>query len=220
MRRVGGVEHFLSAGLVAYYHGLAAGAMGIVAPISGLAALVPVTVGLVGGERPTSAQLVGVTFAVTGLVLASYRPGAVHEGGRRIAIGVGMALVAALGFGTFYVLIAAASERGDILSAIALNRVAGIILLMGVWALLGGVSLSRVTARDAVAGLIGVLAVGASGLFALATTKSLVSLVAVLGALYPVTTVLLARVFLKERLRVGQRAGAASALIGVALIAG
>jgi drug/metabolite transporter (DMT)-like permease len=65
---------------------------------------------------------------------------------------------------------------------------------------------------------VGVLDILANGFFALAATKGLVSVVAVLASLYPVITVVLARVVLKERLRGVQRIGAALALVGVALI--
>jgi drug/metabolite transporter (DMT)-like permease len=67
--------------------------------------------------------------------------------------------------------------------------------------------------------VVGLLDVGANGLYAWATTKGLLSVVAVLGALYPVSTVLLARVVLEERVRRVQEVGIVAALAGVALIA-
>jgi uncharacterized membrane protein len=66
--------------------------------------------------------------------------------------------------------------------------------------------------------IVGVLDILANGFFALAATKGLVSVVAVLASLYPVITVVLARLILKERLRGIQRVGAALALAGAALI--
>jgi drug/metabolite transporter (DMT)-like permease len=66
--------------------------------------------------------------------------------------------------------------------------------------------------------LVGVLDIAANGFFAVASTKGLVSVVAVLASLYPIVTVVLARVVLKERLHAVQRIGAAAALAGVALI--
>jgi drug/metabolite transporter (DMT)-like permease len=65
---------------------------------------------------------------------------------------------------------------------------------------------------------VGVLDIAANVFFAIASTKGLVSVVSVLASLYPIITVVLARVVLKERLRVVQRAGAVAALAGVALI--
>jgi drug/metabolite transporter (DMT)-like permease len=66
---------------------------------------------------------------------------------------------------------------------------------------------------------VGILDTGANGLFALATTEGYLSLVAVLGSLYPVVTVLLAFAVLRERIAPHQLAGAAATLAGVALIA-
>ena len=67
--------------------------------------------------------------------------------------------------------------------------------------------------------VVGLLDTGANGLFALATTHGYLSLVAVLGSLYPVVTVLLAFGMLRERIAPHQMAGAAATLVGVALIA-
>jgi drug/metabolite transporter (DMT)-like permease len=68
--------------------------------------------------------------------------------------------------------------------------------------------------------LIGVLDMGATGLYALANTEGLLSVVAVVGSLYPVTTVLLARFVLHERLRRAQALGVLLAFVGVAAVAG
>ena len=66
--------------------------------------------------------------------------------------------------------------------------------------------------------LAGTLDVAATGLYAVAATKGAISIVSVVGSLYPITTVLLARVVLHERLRPVQAAGVAAAFTGVALI--
>src|SRR3954454_2320051 len=84
------------AGLAAFYRGLATGNMGVVAPISSAAAVVPLVVGLATGERPSSVQAVGIALAIVGVVLASREesePGA----GPRVATGTGLAIVAAIG---------------------------------------------------------------------------------------------------------------------------
>jgi drug/metabolite transporter (DMT)-like permease len=66
---------------------------------------------------------------------------------------------------------------------------------------------------------VGLLDTGANGLFALATTQGYLSIVAVLGSLYPVVTVVLAYLMLRERVAAYQLAGAAATLAGIALIA-
>ena len=67
--------------------------------------------------------------------------------------------------------------------------------------------------------LVGLVDLGATALYALANRHGALSIVSVVGSLYPVTTVLLARTVLDERIRPVQVAGVATALAGVAMIA-
>lgn len=203
------------AGLAAFYSGLAAGAMGVVAPISATAAVVPVAVGVATGDRPGPLQVAGIVLAVGGVALAAREQ---PEPGRpvRVAAGVPLALAAALGFGLFFVGMDRAAEA-DVAWAIFANRVTGVTLLALAALLLRPVlSLSRPDLGALVA--VGALDATANGLFAIASTKGLVSLVAVLGSLYPVVVVALALLVLKERLRGSQLIGAALALVGVVAI--
>jgi len=66
---------------------------------------------------------------------------------------------------------------------------------------------------------VGLCDAGANVLFALATTRGLVSVVSVLTSLYPVIPVALAALLLRERLGRVQLSGAAAVLAGAALIA-
>jgi drug/metabolite transporter (DMT)-like permease len=201
-------------GLAAFYRGLTVGAMGVVSPISSCAAAIPVVVGVTMGERPSALQFCGVAVAVAGVAVASYEPRSAERAGP--ATGVGLALVAALGFGFFFVCMDEAADR-DLLWALVIERIAATAIL-GAAVLMARPSL-RLGSSDARAlVLIGLLDVSANALFAGATTIGLVSVVAVLGSLYPVTTIVLARIFLGERLRPTQRTGALGALAGVALI--
>jgi drug/metabolite transporter (DMT)-like permease len=188
--------------------------MSIVAPISATAAVVPVVFGVLTGERPSAAQSLGIALAVGGVVLASRAPS--DGGGRTVTEGVGLALVAAVAFGLLLVALGEASE-GDALWATLVMRSTSFGLLVLTAAILRP---SFVLAKGdfAVLVLIGVLDTTGNALFALATTESLLSLVAVLGQLYPVVTVLLARIVLGERLSPGQGIGVAGAFSGVALI--
>jgi drug/metabolite transporter (DMT)-like permease len=68
--------------------------------------------------------------------------------------------------------------------------------------------------------LIGTLDIAANGMFAIASTQGFLSLVSVLGSLYPLTTVGLAAVVLRERPHRLALVGVATALTGVVLIAG
>jgi drug/metabolite transporter (DMT)-like permease len=209
-------------GIAAFYRGLAVGTMSVVAPISATAAVVPLTVGVATGERPSALQGLGVALALVGVVLASREAAAATEGDgsrTRTGAGVGLALVAALGFGGFFVGIDAASGRGDEYWAILVQRLTSVVLVAAV-ALRARPQL-RVGLRETGALVaIGIADVAANTLFALASTRGLVSVVGILGSLYPVITILLAWTVLRERLAPAQWAGVGGALGGVALIAG
>ena len=202
-------------GLAALYRGLAVGPMSIVAPISGTAAVVPVVAGLVTGERPSAAQAAGIALAVVGVVLAS-RTRAAGGGNAGRAEGVGLALVAALAFGLLLVALGEASEGDPYWGTLAMRGASFALLVLTALVLRPSFALRE---RDLpVLLLIGVLDTAGNALFAVATTKSLLALAAVLAQLYPVVTVLLARVILGERISRGQGIGVVSAFAGVALI--
>jgi drug/metabolite transporter (DMT)-like permease len=203
-------------GLASFYRGLAVGAMSVVAPISGLSAVIPVAVGLSTGDRPGALQGIGIVLALAGVTLASREKQ--EEGAEtRLATGVGLALLSALGFGCFFVGLDAGSED-DLLWALLFVRGASFTALVVTGLVLRPpLALDRGDASALVA--IGVLDVTANGLFAAAANEGLVSLVAVLGSLYPVVTILLARVVLDERVQPLQQVGVATVLSGVALIA-
>jgi drug/metabolite transporter (DMT)-like permease len=216
-----------SIGLAAFYRGLAVGAMSVVAPIAATGAAIPVAYGLATGERPTAIQVAGAALAIAGVVLAARERGPAGEAvsstagvpapRARVARGVALALVAAVGLGSFLVAIDAASE-GDAAWAILTNRVVSLVLLgLVAVALRPRPPASPRDAAPAVA--VGVLETTANLLIAFATTLGLVSLVGVLASLYPVVTVALARVVLGERIARGQQLGAVAALAGVVLIA-
>jgi drug/metabolite transporter (DMT)-like permease len=202
-------------GLAALYRGLAVGSMSVVAPISATAAVIPVVAGLVTGERPSAAQGAGIGLALAGVVLAS-RERSVDGRGRRVAEGVGLALVAAISFGLLLVALGAASD-GDAPWATLAMRTTSFSLLAAT-ALVVRPSLSLGREDLAVLALIGVLDAAGNALFALATTKSLLSVVSVLAQLYPVVTVILARVILGERISRSQLVGVVSAFAGIGLI--
>lgn len=205
-------------GIAAFYRGLAVGSMSVVAPISALAAVIPIGVGLAAGERPSTLQAAGAALALAGAVAASRERGSVEGGGPRAARGVGLALLAALGFGGFFVGIDAASDP-DAYWAILAQRLTGITLIGA------AVAVTRPDLRVGRADLVGLAAIGvldlaANALFAVASKEGYISLVGVLGSLYPVVTIVLARSVLAERLAPTQWAGVAVALLGVALIGG
>ena len=199
-------------GLSAFYRGLSIGNMGVVAPISATAAVIPVAVGIASGDRPAGLQYMGLVLALAGVVLASREE--VTGGAVR---GAGFALVSAVGFGFFFVGMDHASDA-DIGWAMLGNRITSFSLLLAAFAVLRPPLAAR--RRDApVLAMVGTLDITANGLFAIASTEGLVSLVSVLGSLYPLTTVLLAALVLRERPHRIAQIGVAMALGGVVLIA-
>jgi drug/metabolite transporter (DMT)-like permease len=200
-------------GLGGLYRGMAVGAMGVVAPISSAAAVLPLAVGLASGDRPSELQLAGVAVTLAGIVLVSRER---TDAGARLAAGAGLALLAAIGFGSYFVFIDVASDDG-VAWAVLFSRGTATVLAVGAAVALRS-GLPRGSALPALIA-IGLFDVSANGLLALALTKGLVSLVSVLSSLYPLVTVVLARAVLGERVARAQTIGIGAALAGVALIA-
>src|SRR5919108_4647753 len=200
-------------GLYAYYRGISVGAMSIVTPIAGISAVVPVVVGIVSGDRPSPWQLAGFACALAGVFLAAHEPA---RAGSRLAAGVGLALLAAIGFGCYFPPMHAAGDA-DFWWASLFFRVTSSALI------LAAVAVRRLSVRVA-AGQVPALALVGIGdmlgnlLFAAASTSGLVSITSVLASLYPIVTVVLARIVLSERVARSQEAGIGLTLAGVALI--
>ena len=201
-------------GIGALYQGLAVGSMGIVAPITSTSPLIPLTVGLARGERPSAVQLVGIGVAIVGVAFAGWEPGA-PGARRRLSTGAGLALLAAVAFGSSQVALQSAAAD-DPYWATFILRIASSLLVLA--------ALLRFRPGRGRAGMwivliaIGLLDRAATELFAVATTKGLLSVVAVLASLYPVLVAILARVVLHERLTAVQRGGAVAAVAGAAAI--
>ena len=200
-------------GIGSLYRGMAIGAMGIVAPVSAVSAVIPFVVGVASGERPSPLQIAGILLALVGVAVASREPAA-RGGGS--AAGVGLALLAAFGFGLYFVFADRAADE-SVPWAVATARGSSLLLAL-VAALVVRASLRPGVSVLPVLALIGICDVGANMLFSLATTHGYLSIVSVLAALYPVVTVALAAIVLHERVAPTQRLGVAGALAGAAMI--
>lgn len=206
-------------GLVSFYAALAAGTMGVVSPIAALGVVVPVLVGVARGERPGTLQVVGIVVAIAGVVLASGPELSGRAGARPLVL----AGVAAVGFGLALLSIAEGSKSSTLMTLVTMRATSVTLLATALVVALarglqrGELRLGRVDLL--LVALVGVGDVSANLTFGLASTRGLVSVVAVLGSLYPVVTVLLARVLHGERLGAAQTIGVAGALGGVVLIA-
>jgi drug/metabolite transporter (DMT)-like permease len=199
-------------GFYAYYRGMAVGAMSIVAPIAGISAAIPVVVGIISGDRPSLWQWLGIAAALGGVFLASREPGR----GGRVAAGVGLALLAAIGFGGYFPPMHAAGNADFWWASLIFRMTSTSVILAAV--AIRRPSLAVAPIQVPLIALIGVGDMLGNFLFAAASTSGLVSITSVLASLYPIVTVLLARLVLKERVARSQEAGIVLTLAGVAFI--
>lgn len=217
---VGGV------GLLLLYLSLARGKMGVAAPLTALASGgIPLTVGLLTEGLPGPTQIGGFLLAAPALWLIS-RPDKASDFRPRDAL---LPLLAGVGFGGFMALIGQVSEDAGFVWPLVAARLASITVLLAV-GLVG--SARRTTGGDRIdappptfpfpwrlAVLAGLGDTAGNAFYALAVQTGRLDVAAVLGALYPAATVLLARLVLDERLTVQQSVGVVMALAAVALIA-
>src|SRR5438445_4203600 len=200
-------------GFYAYYRGMAVGAISVVAPIAGVSAIVPVIVGVASGDRPSVWQQLGIACALLGVFLASREP---RRGDPRIAAGVGLALLAAIGFGGYFPPMHAAGHA-DFWWASLLFRITSTSVIMTAIAIRRP-SLKVEPVQVPLLAVIGIGDMLGNFSFAAASSSGLVSITSVLASLYPIVTVVLARIVLGERVARSQEAGVALTLAGVALI--
>ncbi|MBM3666098.1 MAG: EamA/RhaT family transporter [Actinobacteria bacterium] len=204
-------------GIAALYRALAVGTMSVISPISASgAAALPVVVGIAAGERPGEIQYLGMAVVLVGVVLATRAPEA--EGAKSPREAMWLAAIAAAGIGGFYVGIDASVEDVSPFWALLATRASAFALLCAALVVVRPRLGSAEGVLPALA-LIGLLDVGANICFALGTETGLLSIVSVLGSLFPVATVVLARAVLDERLVRIQAVGVAASLAGVGLIA-
>ena len=201
-------------GLLCFYTALSTGTMGVVAPIAALGVAVPVLLGVATGDDPSPWTWVGILVAVVGVTLAS---GPELTGAVTSARPVVLAGVAAVGFGLALFCIDRGARTSTLMTLWGMRATS--VVLFVTLALVTR-SAGGVVARE----LPALLAIGcadllANVLFGLASSRGEVSVASVLGSLYPVVTILLARAILGERLRRIQQAGALLSLLGAGIIA-
>jgi drug/metabolite transporter (DMT)-like permease len=200
-----------------FYRALSIGTMSIVAPISATGVALPVVVGVATGDALSTIVSVGLVVTVAGVVLASRESHADPDRAAAARLSIVLALLAAVGFGSYFVMSDVAADD-SVLWLLALSRIAPVPVLVTLARARG----MRPPPRRSVLLLVlaGALDCGATGLYGLANTEGALSIVAVVGSLYPVITVVLARAVLGERIAPVQAAGVGIALAGVAMIAG
>jgi drug/metabolite transporter (DMT)-like permease len=200
-------------GLISLYAALSTGRMGVVSPVSSLSALIPLAFALIyKGDQLSTILSIGVICAMLGGFLAS---------GPEVSQGLPLkpillALSAAIFFGITLVCMAIGSESSALMTMTTMRTttlIIGIALFIR-FRHVGGLGKKELPILI----FIGVADFAANLLLGVATTKGLLSLAMVLGALYPIATALLAYLFLHERLHRVQYVGIGFAVIGVSLI--
>ncbi|MFF2791225.1 EamA family transporter [Streptomyces sp. NPDC058049] len=212
--------------MLSFYKALALGPMGVVSPLGSLGVVVPVTAGLILGERPGLGQFAGIAVAVVGIVLAG---GPELRGAPVQRQAVILTLVAAFGFGAVMALISEASSSvTGLFLALFVQRVTNVAVggaalwtqtRRGIPALPAGAGRKLLWGLLPALAFVGLADVAANGTYSIAAQNGPVTMAAVLSSLYPVITALAAFAVLKERLRTVQAAGAGLALAGTVLLA-
>jgi drug/metabolite transporter (DMT)-like permease len=205
---------FGAMGVVGLYTALANGQMGVVSPVVGVVnAALPAVVGIATEGLPSTAQLVGFGFALTGVwfIARGDAKGPIRLRKLALPIGSGISL------GLFFVFLARSSETSTIWPMIW-SRAASISTIC----LFAAVARERLSpVREQVAGLAlaGVLDAAGNAFFVLAAQAGRLDISSILAGLYPGGTVLLAWLVLKERLGRAQWVGIGAVLIALVLIA-
>ncbi|GAB6985070.1 EamA family transporter [Nocardioides pyridinolyticus] len=200
------------------YRGLSAGRMGVVAPVSGVGAvLVPVVVGVVGGERPGPLVWVGVLLALPAIWLVSREPDQQPAAGTAGGSGLADGVLAGLGFGTLFAALAQIPEEAGFLP-LAANQLMAAATIVGVALALRAdwVPRNRYALGGAISGVLGTLATGS---FLVATQHGYLTVAAVITSLYPAFTVLLAATVLREQVHRMQGYGMVLCAAAVVLVA-
>jgi drug/metabolite transporter (DMT)-like permease len=204
-------------GIATLYRALASGEMGLVAPLTGaIGAGAPGAISFALGERVAPLQAAGIAFALAAVVVASVgtRTGVISW---RL---IPLAVAAGLGFAAFYVAMdRAASQSGHVWSPLLMARMSAVAVFLIVALATRGVSLGAAARRLPMLVLVGLGDLGGNVFFILANANGPLSVAVVLSSLYPVTTAMLARMVLGERLRRPQLLGAGLAIAGITLIA-
>jgi drug/metabolite transporter (DMT)-like permease len=203
-------------GLFMLYRGLAQTVVAVVSPVSAfVGALVPMLFGLALGERPSPVAAAGALLCLPAILLLSYeKPGAENEGAARKAVLYGA--IAGLGFGGFFIAVSRAGAGTGLWPLIASRSVSLLFFLCA-----AAVMRTRISVAAGSVGIVllaGVCDMGANIAFLFAVRSGLLVLATIVTSLFPAPTVILARIFMGERLRPMRIAGLALALAGAAMI--
>jgi drug/metabolite transporter (DMT)-like permease len=209
-------------GVALLYRALAIGIMAVVAPTTAVCAVtIPVMVAVLLGERPVPLAVGGIALGIVSIVLVSRQQAATpaedQPGSlRKRPTGIGTALVSGVAIGFFFLALAQTRPEAGMWPLLVARSAS--VVLFGVVAITGRRSLRVPGTVFALAAVCGVIDMLANALYLLAAQQGPLSLMVTLSSLYPASTVLLARIVLKERLSPWQLTGVGCALAAVVLI--
>ncbi|MBW2193811.1 MAG: DMT family transporter [Deltaproteobacteria bacterium] len=203
------------AAMLMLYQGLAVGSMSIIAPISATGVILPVILGIATGDTLSVTQKLGIASAMFGSVLAGMENGRNNQG-KQLAEGVEFAVAAAVAIGLYFIVMAQASKADPYWATFIMRLSFAIFLVPMVIKVRPALRIKRFHMPAIM--VMGTVDALASVAFALATTMGMLSLVSVVGALYPAITIFLSVLILRERIQKTQIAGVLLAITGVVLI--
>lgn len=217
---------FGSVGILLLYAALSIGPMGVVSPVSAvLGAAIPVVAGLLRGERPGTWAYLGMGLAVVAIITVGLEPESPTDDSTHQRVtprALLLAIGAGVGIGLFFTVISYAPSDAGLWPVVFARSMSTVVLVaLGVVVALRRHApilppTSSVRWQSVAAGGFDAWA---NAVYVLAAQTGLLSVVAVLGSLYPAATVLLARYVLAERLRPAQKIGMVTALVAAVLLA-
>jgi drug/metabolite transporter (DMT)-like permease len=197
------------------YRGLAIGVMSVVAPVTAVCSvIIPVVVGVAQGERPAGQAIAGVLLAIVAIVLVSQSDHA--EPGKRATTGLGIAIASGICIGVFLVLLQRTGPSAGLWPLAAARVVSVCCFIVVAMVAREKLRLTQKAAPLVISG--GALDMVANMLYLLAVRQGPLGIVATLTSLYPASTVVLARLLLRERLRAVQLGGVVCATVAIVLI--
>lgn len=215
-----------AAGLAGFYEAVRFGPLSVATPVTATSAVLPVLVGVAGGDALRAAQVAGIVLAISGAALAARRSsGAMAEDHWDLPRCVFFAGVSALGLGVLLTVLPDAARDGGVFWALTFQRLtiiacfAALIRLRGADHARPAVAAPSTLRSRAVLVVPGVLLLAGTLMYLLAAERGQLSVVAVCGSLAPLVTVGLAIVVLGERVSRVQLVGVVAAVLGVCLIA-
>jgi uncharacterized membrane protein len=198
-----------------FYRSLAIGTMSILAPISATGVILPVIWGIVHGDSLSGLSMIGITIAILGSILAVMERGLL---GNQIkwTKGLGLSVGSAFFVGIYFILMDIACTDNPIWASMIMRTSTLCTLIPLFFFVRVSVNIRRAQLPFIV--FMGIMDTMAAFCFAIATSKGMLSEVAVISSLYPAVTVILSAVIIKERIHRIQYSGVVLALVGVMLI--